>query len=847
LVIWVADRGGQLHTHWQRLIELELDRFASMEREGKTSELDEIRSHAPKAIPGSLMRTLWRLLLGGRMKSQRQDLDLYRWKGRLNRDGLTTTLRLELRELLTPKVVLKKPLHWGDDNLSLADETKQIKQMVKWELTLAADHVHSAIRDLDGEHWTSTLPRLLIDFQQLLCDALDLLRELGDADDQSDPSYWDLPLITPHWQNRGFRDWVGLIELLREAWKAVRAIDSARATAIAQNWFELPYPTFKRLALFAASQDDCISPEQWGSWLSQGSTWWLWATDTRREVFRLFVLQGQNLPAAVQEKLEAAILAGPPRSMYHDDLAEDRRQELVVRSIWLRLAKLIASGLALGTTAALRFADISNAYSQWQVASDERDEFSHWMSATGDPDYEDRRDVNMAPHKRWDLVEWLKRPVPKHRPFYEDTWRDVCRNHFANSLFALCDLSQNGEWPSGRWREALQVWAEERIVFRTWKYAALLVQTMPDVVLQEIDNAVTSWIQSASKSINCHEDILLHLCSRVLALSKKADSSLQIIQNGVETYDPVGLAINHPIGHVTQALINLWLKQSPRDNDLLPFDLKRVFTKLCDVDVERFRHGRVLLGSRLITLFRVDRPWVEQHLLPLFDWANPVEAKAVWEGFLWSPRLYQPLLTAFKLQFLDSANHYIDLGEHRRQFATLLTYVALGPTDGYTVDEFRSAIAAFPQEGLEECAQALSQALEGAADRCEDYWDNRAQPFWQQIWPKSRDLATPRIAESLTRLVIASRGKFPTALAAVKDWLRPIERPDYAVRLLHRSSLCQRFPLDGLTLLNTIIGDGQWAPRELGQCLEEIVLAAPNLTKNPNYRRLNEYSRRRGI
>ena len=37
----------------------------------------------------------------------------------------------------------------------------------------------------------------------------------------SDPSYWDLPSISPHWQNRGFRDWVVLIELLREAWQAV--------------------------------------------------------------------------------------------------------------------------------------------------------------------------------------------------------------------------------------------------------------------------------------------------------------------------------------------------------------------------------------------------------------------------------------------------------------------------------------------------------------------------------------------------------------------------------------------------------------------------------------------------
>lgn len=847
LIIWIAERGGQMHDRWPRLIEHELDRFASLEREEKTSELDEIRLHAPKAIPSPLMRTLWRLLLSSRVKSPWHDPDLYRWKGRLKREGLTATLRLELRELLAPKIVLKKPFRWCDDDSSSADEPTRIKQLVDWELALAADHVNSALRDLADEHWVSALPLLLDDFQQLLRDALDLLRELGEADDRSDRSHWDLPSITPHWQNRSFRDWVSLIELLRDAWLAIRANDSARATRIAQSWFELPYPTFKRLALFAASQDDCLPPVQWVNWLLTDDAWWLWSTDTGREVFRLLVLQGRHLTGVAQQNLEEAILAGPPREMYRDDLEEDRWKDLVARSVWLHLAKLNISGLALGTPAAARWVGISTTHPEWELATNERDEFSHWMSGTGDPDYEDSRDVDIAPRKRQELVQWLTKPTPERRPFYEDTWRDVCRTRFFHSLSALSDLAQDGVWPAGRWREALQAWAEDGMVLRSWRYAAPLAQTMPDAVLQEIAHGVTWWIEAASKSINCHDGILLDLCRRVLALPLEAGSGSRIIRNGVETYDPVGSAINHPIGHVTQALINLWFKQNPKDNDLLPVDLKPIFTALCDVQVDRFRHGRVLMGSRLIAFFRVDRSWTEQHLLPLFGWSNPVEAKAVWEGFLWSPRLHQPLLTAFKSQFLDSANHYADLGEHRQQFATFLTYTALGPTEGYTVEEFRTAIGALPQEGLEESAQALSQALEGAADQREDYWINRAQPFWQQIWPKSRDLATRRIAESLTRMVIAARGEFPTALAAVLDWLQPIEHPHYVVHLLQESGLCSRYPADALSLLNAVIADQQWAPRELGQCLDDIVQAASDLAQDARYLRLREYSRRRGI
>lgn len=844
LVIWIAQRGGQLHDRWLWLIEGELDRIASLERNGQVAELAEIRLHAPKSIPGPLMRILWRLLISGRVKTPWRDTNFYSWERRLNRQGLTTTMRLQLRELLAPKVALKKPFRWGEEAEDAADPTR-LRQLVDWELVLAADHVHSTLRDRSGDQWDSALPLLLEDCQQLLRDALDLLRELGAADDRNDRSYWDLPSIMPHWQNRGFHDWVSLIELLRDAWLAVRRIDNIRASRIAQTWIDFPYPTFKRLALFAASQDACVPPEQWVNWLLADSAWWLWSNNTGREVFRLLVLQGSQLAGPTQNRLEAAILAGPPRDMYPSDLEPDQWQYSVARSVWLRLAKLTASGLVLGPLATARLAELSNTYSQWRLAPDERDEFSHWMSGTGDPGYEESRDVDIAPRKRYELAQWLTKQQTERGHFYEDTWADVCRTRFFHSLFALCDLAKNGVWPAERWREALQVWSEEGMVLRSWRYAAPVMQTMPDAVIQEIVYAVTWWIDTVSKSVQQHEEILLNICRRVLAMPLEADSST--MRNGELIEQPVFDAINHPVGRVAQALINLWLKQSPNDNDRLPDDIEQFFTDLCDVRVDRFRYGRVLLASRSIALYRVDQVWTTKYLLPLFSWDNPREAKGAWEGFLWSPRLYQPLLIAIKPQFLESAKHYVELGEHRQQFAAFLTYAALRPIEGYTVHEFRSAIGVLPQEALEEAAQALYQALEGAADQREEYWQRRLQPFWQYVWPKSRNLATPRIAESLSRVIIAARSDFPVVLDAMEAWLKAIEYPGYVVDLLHESGLCNRFPADALRLLDAIIADQQWSPTELTQCLDEIVRAAPQLAQDVRYVRLQEYLRRRGI
>ncbi|MBB6557524.1 hypothetical protein HNP48_000188 [Acidovorax soli] len=844
LVIWIAQCGGQMHDRLVWLVERELDRFAELERKGSIAELDAIRAQAPEAIPGPPMRAMWRLLLSGRVKSAVRYADFYRWRDRLKREGLTATLRFELRELLAPQVALRKPFVWDDVAKDSGDATS-IKGLIDYELVLAADHLHSAWRDVADEQWAPILPSLLEDMQQLVRDALDLLRELGDASDKHDTSIWDLPSISPHWQNRGFRDWVILIEILRDAWLAVRAIDNSRASYVARMWFDLPYPTFKRLALFAASHNACIAPGDWVDWLLADGAWWLWSICTKREVSRLLTLQGSQLAGPIQDRIEAAIIEGPPRDMYRDELRPEEWDRIKANAVWFLLAKMSASGVALGRNAASRLAELSNQLPHRQLAANESDEFSHWMSGSGDPDFEDDIDVDIAPRTRRSLVQWLTKQPTERRPFSEDTWRDVCRTRFFHSLYALRDLAKENIWPTGRWREALQVWSEDDQISRSWLHAAPLVEVMPDDLLQELAHGVTWWIERASKSISKHEDMLISLARRIMALPIEAGTGMT--RNGEVIDQPVTEAINHPIGHTTQALINLWFKRSPNDNDQLPDIIDVLFAELCDLTIDRFRHGRVLLAANLIALFRVDRAWTQQHLLPLLSWENRNEARALWEGFLWSPRLYQPLLVAFKRDFLACAHHYEELGEHQKQFAAFLTYAALAPIEGFSGQDFRGAISALPLHGLEQSARALSQALEGAGEQREDYWKNRALPFWNGVWPKSRDLASPQIAESLARTALAAGSEFPAALKAVYDWLRPVEHPDFLIHRLDKSEFCSRFPADALSLLHSLISEQRWIPSEFARCLDKIAQAAPTLAQDIRYMRLRNIARQRGM
>ena len=760
--------------------------------------MDSIRANAPDAIPNASMRTLWRLLLSGRVKLVGQELDLYGWRMRLVRNGMTITSRLELREMLTPRVSLREPFPWPFDNDEDDEVPVRIRRLVDWEIVLSAEHVHASLRDPDGtENWRAAL---LTDFTGLLRDALDLMRELGGADERRDLSYSSQPSISGHPQNSAFRDWTALVDLNRDAWLATVAESPERARLAAEAWSEIPYPLFHRLAFFAAAQDDVVPCGQGLGWLlavlhlrdlrvrvlrrfpllvrrflvlprtvepsqlrprqrlntrrlrqppnerlvgfsrvppldtphrrvrfqrrrvnadrlppnqtrcgqplqnprehclmglyvdppprarqrrvirrrrgqlqvqerpqtqrighpprnpplrrqTLDDGWWLWSIETQRETMRLLVALAPRFDDGGLERLERAILAGPPREMYREDIEEERWLLIQERDIWLRLAKVSQAGAELSAAARERLEGLAVRHPDWQLAENERDEFPTW---TGDGN---ELPVHVTtPRDRDELIEWL-RQHPEPDEWRPDDWHARCRDDFGAAASALTALAAEGRWPTGRWREALHRWSEDELTERSWREMAPVLADLPTGALQDLTHEVSRWLEKLGGSVQGQEAIFLSLCDRVLALDYDIDEAGD---------DLVGHAINQPVGHVTEALLRWWYKHDLGDETGLTDGPRQRFTQLCDTETPKFRDGRVLLAAHVISLFQVDRDWAMQFLLPLFEWDYAeVEARSAWEGFLWSPRPYRPLMEVLKPAFLDTANHYAQLGRHR--------------------------------------------------------------------------------------------------------------------------------------------------------------------------------------
>ena len=832
LVIWLVEQGGRLHKDFARLVEGKLEKIAKLEVEGNEEELRRIRGKAANAIPGQLMRNLWGLLLAGRVKCGSQEPDPNDWFDRFKREGIRAIVRLQLRQLLAPKIELRKPWRWHAEG-GPSGEVTTINQLVDWELVLAAKDVRSAMSMLRDDPWRDCLPRLFDEFQQLLCDALDLLSELGEANEYDDLSYWHLPSISDHPQNSGSHEWVVLVELLRDAWLEILSGDTSRAALIARKWFDMPYPTFKRLALFAAAQGGCIQSDEWVDWLVEDEAWWLWSLQTKRETMRLLVTRGKMLSAASRTRLETAILEGPPRRMYREDVETEWWDRHVKESVWLLLAKLTHEEEALGLLARERLRQVPDGWPDWRSVRDgQRNEFSHWTGGAEDPEFEGLRQNVKAPRRRRELVEWLTKPVPQASPFYEDDWQEVCQEKFSRCLAALCDLARQEIWPGARWRGALQAWGEERLARRSWRHAGRLVCSMPDDVLSENLHSVARWLERVSKSADQHETVLWELCGRVLNQRYEPDTN---------SLRPVTHAINDPVGMVVECLLNSLFRRRPGDGDGLPKLVERLLSRLCDAREDRFRAGRLILASRAIALFRIDRNWCEEHLLPLFIWSvNPVEARAAWEGFLSFSRLYPPLMLQLKDEFLSTVDHYEDLVESGRNFPRLLTIAALERMDGFRAQDFRDVMGRLPAEGLREAAYVLARALEGAGEQREHSWRNRVRPLLQDVWPRFRDRRTKDIAEAFAYLAIAAGEEFPNALAEVRGWLIPIERVYGVVRRIEESGLCGRFPSEAVDLLFAVVDSGSWGREEAASCLREASEASSNLRTDLRYRQLED-------
>ena len=517
------------------------------------------------------------------------------------------------------------------------------------------------------------------------------------------------------------------------------------------------------------------------------------------------------------------------------------------RKIWLRLMKMESAGITLGEAARSKLGELSQQNPEWSLAEDERDEFPFWLEV-GDGE---KKPVISAPSEVDDLVKWLEK-FPDKNSQYMEVWCQLCRDNFENAVTALCRLAEKDKWLASCWAQVLRIWAQRgtdsKLLKESWQRVAPVLWEAPDSVIEKSSGSLSSWLSKVAKVFETHQEEFLLLIDRLLEL-QYPDKALPeigvfILRDGDEPLnDLIEPAINHPIGHATRALLDWWYRQKPQDAEGIRDEVKPFFTKICETQTKKFRHGRLILAANLLNLFQVDEEWTQEHLIPLFDWQrSEAEAAVVWQGFLWSPRIYFPVLSAVKPYFLKTVEHYNQLGECSDVFADFLTFVALdslGSGAVFTKVELRDVTRKLPPKGLQKTVQTLSRALGGAGEQRKEYWRNRIKPYLKRVWPQESKVKTPEISDYFARLCMEAGDLFPEVMDELRYWLQPLEDPYYVTYLLDRSELCKKFPSEVLKFLGKVVGENMQGPvNELERCLDNIESSDETLASDDRFIRL---------
>lgn len=819
---WVIKRGCSLNPYFKDLIIRRI--------------IDD-----PTSLPSPLV-AIWRMICAGLGANNRHlsAMTLYSWADRLKKMGWSLALKRELLSLLRPVVCFSQPLRGsfpGQTGGNTQQEPVQelhVRDYVDWEVKLKiGEHPWEKLREIRSHgDWARASIDCLPDFTSCLQEVLDVMAELEGASDISDLSYIQRPSITDHEQNNDFHEWTCLIQLCRDAWLCAAALNPSLARSELERWKYIKYPLFRRLTFFAASESSLVQPSEGLALLLQDNGWWLWSSETQRESFRLLIFLSSKLDDSQRIYLCDTILAGPPRAMFREDLQGVSWEELAGRSIWLRLKVWEATGVRLPTAAKERLFELSSGYPQWQLQSGDRDQFPAWMESGEGGLF--RQPVRL-PGELSKLIDALA-IRPTDDVWYEDDWKELCRTAAGQAIKALNILAARAIWNIGVWREALQVFAEGNDHILVLSEIGPCLLNAPNEMIRELRHSYAWWLKNLGKVVPpSSNDIWLKLVDRIF---DNADIEVNLLEG-----NPVGRAINNPVGHATEAILNWWYRTEPQVGSELPEPVKARLTRLANPTPQGFVHGRVIMAAHLRSLHSADPSWTANCLLPYFDWRiNPTEAQGAWEGYLWMPRITADLLDAFKPSFLETARHYNTLGEHDKQYASLLVVAALELQDHFTTGELRETFNALPKEGLAEAAKMLTRSLGSAGSRRIDYWTHRVKPLIETVWPKSHDKRTGNESAALMELCVYAGSLFPEAFNLLKSMLVKTKNFYMPVKHFAESQLAKEYPLEALLLLSAIVDEAeQWPSSELSTCLDQIISSNPEAGSSPSFRRLREY------
>lgn len=606
--------------------------------------------------------------------------------------------------------------------------------------------------------------------------------------------------IEPHEQDRYTETADVLIDAARDALEWLAANDPVQVDAWIEQLAVSPLPLLRRLAVHTVTTAPTRSADARIAWLLERID--VNALPEHHEIHRLAAL---NYPVAEQASRQALIDAIV--AVQFDDV-DDRPGE--VRALrfqfdWLSWLLGAEADCALAEAA---LAPIRRRFPQWIVS--EHPDLTHWMGAAG----------WVGEKSPWSTEQLLAQP-PRDQidallallafrgggfdgPSREgllSTVREAVKSTPAWGFELVAQLQARQLWASDLWSAVLRGFQDAPLEQQDWELLLAVVsnEALAAEHASEIADLLLCLVKDGGKPF------AVALLATANAVADRLWTAL--VAGEEEGYGDNWLtrAINRPAGVLVEywlAALSLTLDGKEGADWRLPAYYRDRFTAALQDATPKGANARSVLASQTAYFFRLDEAWTRDHLIPLFEHADPQIFAQAWQGFLAWGRLYPQLAQALQPAFMAALRRAGDLPGERSRLIEFYAALCAFHVD----DPLQELLPALFQQGTVEDRITFASQIEYFLRQLNPesttrlwntwlsrYWHDRLQGILARLEPGE-------CREMLEWLPLLGE-HYPAAVALATQMPPLVAEDNHALYQLRDSALVDQYPEDTARLL----------------------------------------------
>lgn len=515
-----------------------------------------------------------------------------------------------------------------------------------------------------------------------------LLKTLRESTSEFDSLSYSRSAIEPHEQNRGYEQSDILVDIARESLDWIIDNKPEIAKGFIELWASSRATLLNRLAIYGVNLHPGYDTDIKIDWILEKG--WLYDFHCHHEVYHLLK---SAFPSSSKESRKQLIFEIEKGRELPDNPDEDDKKNQI-NSIFRRLSWLgewdpddhVVSELI----------DQYKSEHPFAKADSEHPDLTHWMGPTSygydsplnieellEKDTEDEDFLKMLlTHKGTDFREGGREGILRAVDFtiaqsFDWGWRLMQslskRDHWQGDLWSAIFSGfvnhQQASLSSQQWEIVLDFILDTPRLFESdricYKLADLIEEGVRGRVQGFPDTAIHSANKIASIIIDNWDD-------------EKEDND----ENGFEMRSWLDTAINRGGGKIGEFLLeSLEIEQENSDDKSprIPEEYKAMFRSILNGESNDAAMGRVMIASRLWWLWALESDWIEEHMLPIFNWdKGEIRAQQAWHGYLfwgrWTQAMLPLMLPYYKSCFSKQKEYFSEtiragLSEHLASIA----------------------------------------------------------------------------------------------------------------------------------------------------------------------------------